>query len=70
MYRTSPRKITRVQRRSRRGIGWQELEGGKRSGAGAEGGTEKLLEFHKNKVVVDSANTAALSSLLFMVTWQ
>lgn len=33
-------------------------------------GTEKLLSFHKNTAVRDSANTAAPSSLLFTVIWQ
>lgn len=33
-------------------------------------GMEKLLDFHKNTVLIDSANTAAPSALLFMEKWQ
>lgn len=50
--------------------GWQECEGGKLCRDAKITGTEKLLDFHQNTAVIASANTAALSSLLFAVIWQ
>lgn len=50
--------------------GWQECEGGKLWGDAKIKGTEKLLDFHQHTAVIASANTAALSSLLFTVIWQ
>lgn len=53
------------------GIWVAEVWGGKLCrGCAEKRGVEKLLDFHRNTVVTDPANTAALSFLLFTVKWQ
>lgn len=52
------------------GIGGKSVRVGSYRGGAKIKGIEKLLDFHKNTAVIDSANTAALSSLLFTVIWQ
>lgn len=50
-------------------MGGRGVRVGTFGGVAKKRGGGKLLGFHKNTVVTDSANTAAPSFLLFMVKW-